>query len=107
MCQRKISQSDEGYLAGYDTATMTARQYEPCERCGRPATEWHHALHKRVKGHPEWDVIYNLEHLCKVCHENKGGYEERQQFYTRQANRYGISFIEWWDSLDISGKERY
>jgi hypothetical protein len=103
----EIAQEDEGDLAGYDTTAMTARAYEPCERCGRPATQWHHCLVRRNKRHPEYNAIYNLEHLCVSCHEHKGGYEERRAFYNRQANRYGVSFVEWWDSLDIPGKERY
>jgi len=86
---------------------MNRREYEPCERCGSPAVHWHHALHGRRAGHPEWDTIYNLEHLCKVCHDNKGGYEERQAFFTRQANRYGDDFLDWWDGVRVPGKENY
>lgn len=79
----------------------------PCERCGRPATDQHHALLRRSKRHPERDHPYNLEWLCRECHEHAGGYEARSVFFWRQYQRYGVAFLDWWDGVSIPAKERF
>lgn len=78
-----------------------------CERCGRPATDRHHALVRRSKRHPEYDHPYNLEMLCRECHMHAGGYEARSAFFWRQYKKYGDSFLDWWDGITIPAKEKF
>jgi len=80
-----------------------------CERCRlRPAADLHHALIGRMKGHPELDVKENGELLCKECHANAGGYEQKKRFWAKQCARYGEEHMEkWLDSLDLKVKPRF
>ena len=78
-----------------------------CERCGRPATDRHHALVRRSKRHPEYDHPYNLEMLCRECHMHAGGYEARGAFFWRQFQKFGDSFLDWWDRLELPAKEKF
>lgn len=80
-----------------------------CARCRlRPATDLHHALIGRMKGHPELDVKENAELICKKCHQSPGGYKAREQFWAKQCSRYGEKHMrEWLDSLDLKVKPRF
>ena len=80
-----------------------------CEQCRiKGATDLHHALIGRMKSKPELNVEENAELLCKECHKNVGGYDERLIFWKRQCVRYGESRIKaWYDGLDLKVKERF
>ena len=91
----------------YDKDEMSRRAHEPCELCGKPATEWHHCLVHRLQGHPELHRIYNLQHLCHDCHVHANGYSNRRVFWAKQVERYGDDFLDWWDGLELKVKENY
>ena len=88
---------------GYDQDEMDARAHETCEICKtRMATEWHHCIHGRMKGVPELDMIYNLQHVCKPCHDGTANsYENRRKFFMEQFYRYGVEFTDWYESLPL------
>ena len=77
-----------------------------CERCGSDATDLHHSLIGRMRGKPELNVEENAELLCKDCHGNAGGYNERCEFWTKQCGRYGYDHMrDWYDGLNLKFKE--
>lgn len=82
-----------------------------CEYCKvRPATEWHHCLIHRRKGHPELDHRYNMEHVCQKCHQSGevNSYKHRQEFWQRQCKKYGDAEMRsWYDSLDLKHKQKF
>ena len=80
-----------------------------CEICHiRPATQLHHCIVRRRKGHPEYDVEENLEAVCEVCHAKPGtdSYEHSCEFWARQVKR-GYDMQAWYDGLNLKVKERY
>ena len=80
-----------------------------CEMCyWRPATDPHHCIIRQMKGHPEYDVLENLEALCHDCHMDGyvDSYEHSQAFWARQVER-GYKMQEWKDSLGLKYKEEY
>ena len=77
-----------------------------CERCPEDATDLHHGLIGRMKKKPELNVEENAELLCKECHKNVGGYNERCEFWEKQCERYGYDHIKaWYDGLNLKFKE--
>lgn len=83
--------------------------YEPCELCGKPATERHHCLVGRKRGQAWRDHPYNLESLCHKCHAGGivNSYEHRRLFFAKQLGRYGDDFRKWWDALTMKVKPIY
>ena len=80
-----------------------------CDRCRiKDAADLHHALIGRMKSKPELNVEENAELLCKNCHANACGYDERLEFWARQCARYGKQhMMDWYFGLDLKIKERY
>ena len=79
-----------------------------CERCRKEGADLHHALIGRMKSKPELNVEENAELLCKECHKNVGGYNERVVFWKRQCKRYGAQRMrDWHDGLSLVIKERF
>ena len=73
-----------------------------CEYCKiRPATDLHHALIGRMKGHPELDCEENFMVACHYCHVGKellDTQDVKLWFWNVQCDRYGydhmIAFIK-------------
>lgn len=79
-----------------------------CERCGEEAMDLHHGIEGRMKKKPELNVEENGELLCRDCHANPGGYDERVQFWNRQCERYGYDHMRTWhDGLNLKVKEMF
>ncbi len=80
-----------------------------CERCRiRDVADLHHSLISKMKGKPELNVEYNAELVCKECHANIGGYNERLEFWHKQCARYGTDVMrEWYDNLSLLAKELF
>lgn len=79
-----------------------------CEICGKPQTvlHAHHCLFHRMKGKPQLDTNYNIQLVCEDCHSSvANSYENRQEFYERQALRYGKEFYAWYESLSLKVKK--
>lgn len=81
---------------------LTERGYK-CENCGKQTEEleFHHALIRRRKNYPCVNTRLNGALLCKSCHDSGivDSWEWRCEFYTKQANRYGLRLTAWIDSL--------
>jgi hypothetical protein len=73
------------------------------------ATELHHVLIHRMRSKPELNHPYNLEPLCKSCHQNGkvNSYEHRREFYQQQVKKYGQDFIDWWNGLNLKVKPKF
>jgi len=82
-----------------------------CECCKKArATELHHCLIRRMKGHPELDVEENLTCVCTACHQGGGvnGYLFRQRFWLIQCQRYSeLHMLEWLHGLPLRVKPRF
>jgi hypothetical protein len=82
-----------------------------CEYCHvRPATDLHHALIGRMKGHPELDVEENLMCACSSCHVEKvylDTQEVKTWFWGVQCERYGHDhMVKWIKSLPLKVKPK-
>lgn len=91
--------------------TLVVERGIHCEMCHwRNATQVHHCIVKRKKGHPEYDVPANSELLCDECHIWGDGYvnsyEHKVGFWERQKKR-GYDMQGWYDSLNLKHKENY
>ena len=87
---------------GYDQEAMDARANELCEICKtRRATEWHHCIFKRRKGDARRNAMYNLQHVCQMCHQTiANSYEKnKSHFWWEQFKKHGDPFLEWYDDL--------
>lgn len=81
-----------------------------CERCRRKAEviDLHHGLIGRMRSKPELNVEENAQLLCRDCHTNVGGYDERLIFWKRQCKRYGEQHMnEGYLGLNLKIKERF
>jgi hypothetical protein len=80
-----------------------------CEWCEtHPATERHHCLFHRMKGHPELDDKRNLMIVCAQCHQSGevNGYFARCWFWRRQVARYGWeAMMEFYNGVKLKIKE--
>ena len=80
-----------------------------CQWCKiRPATDLHHALIGRMKGHPELDCEENYMTACAKCHtgdELLDTQEVKIWFWNVQCQRYGLDHMqEWVKSLPLKVK---
>ena len=80
-----------------------------CEYCKiRPATDLHHALIGRMKGHPELDCEENFMVACARCHtgdELLDTQEVKEWFWNVQCDRYGHThMLNWVKSLSLKLK---
>lgn len=78
-----------------------------CEMCGRPATDRHHCLYHRRKGDTWRNHPYNIEWLCRECHEHANSYEHRCDFWRRQVKRYGQAFLDWHNSVPVKVRSKF
>ena len=81
-----------------------------CEICQeRPATELHHCLFHRMKGHKELDVAENHQLTCLICHGSvANSHDNERQFWAKQCERYGEKhMLDWWESVDLRIKEKF
>lgn len=82
-----------------------------CLWCGiREATQKHHCLFHRMKGHPELDDPRNLMDVCEPCHMSGevNGFEARKMFWNYQVNLYGIAnMMAFYDGVNLKYKERF
>ena len=82
-----------------------------CEVCwSRPATQLHHCLVHRMKGHPELTCEENLQPICERCHtsgeQRANSMENRIAFANIQIER-GFKIGEWYRSLPLKVKEHW
>jgi len=85
------------------------RLYPLCEYCGyRPATEAHHVLYHRMKGHPELDCIENCAAVCHECHmDGKVNGWDFQVHHWQKRRRHGLDMAGWNDNLRLRIKENW
>jgi hypothetical protein len=83
--------------------------YQPCNICGKPATDRHHCLIGRSKRYPILNHPFNLEPLCRSCHSMGlvNSYDHRKQFFEQRVREFGSEFRDWWESLPVKVKPRY
>lgn len=91
---------------------MKARGITVCECCGlRPAEEAHHCLYRRdnrdKKAGKVLNEDYNLQLVCKTCHEVKAkSFRNKQAFWYAQCQRYGRAvMLDWHERLPYKVKE--
>ena len=90
---------------------LVAERGPYCEICHwRKATQAHHCIVKRRKGHPERDVPANRELTCDECHIWGDGYvnsyEHKCSFWQKQIER-GYDMRKFYDSLNLKSKEHF
>lgn len=90
-------------------ADLIRKRNYSCEHCKiRPATELHHALIGRMKGHPELDCEENYMICCAYCHTGKellDTQEVKEWFWKIQCERYGHKkMADWIRSLNLKVK---
>lgn len=81
-----------------------------CEICQtRRATELHHCLFHRRKGHKELDVAENFQLTCLICHSSvANSHANERAFWKVQVSRYGEKhMLDWWESIPLKTKERF
>lgn len=80
-----------------------------CEVCGhRLATDPHHVIYHRRKGHPEYDDPCNICLVCRVCHDtgNVNSRAFKVEWYRSQKMK-GYDMDKWLDSLNRRHKEMW
>lgn len=88
---------------------LVSKRGSSCEWCGiHKATERHHCLIHKMKGHPELDDERNLMLVCHECHESGmlNNRVAREWFWMRQSGIYP-DLITWYNGLDLKVKELF
>lgn len=90
---------------------IVAERGPQCELCHwRMATQKHHCIVKRKKGHPEFDCKENIEITCDECHIWGDGYinsyEHKVGFWNKQVAR-GYDMRKFYDSLNLKVRENF
>ena len=71
-----------------------------CEICWEArATQLHHCIEGRMKGHPELDHEINLEPVCATCHmEGKGDSPEHAMEFALRQMQLGFDVLSWYEN---------
>jgi 5-methylcytosine-specific restriction endonuclease McrA len=77
-----------------------------CQKCGKPAIDRHHVFFHNRKGKNTAQAIkvfvnneLNLQDLCRPCHINHGGKDNREQFMLHQVELQGRDeMLKWLDT---------
>jgi hypothetical protein len=82
-----------------------------CFRCGRYATQRHHAIYTRDKRYAKWlDMPENLVWLCHDCNVNQKGYVEcwefRKSVWDYKVSQ-GYDMQAWHESIPMKIKDRF
>ena len=92
----------------YKSDLIRKRNYA-CQWCKiRPATDLHHALLGRMKGHPELNCEENYACVCSFCHTGEellDTQDAKLYFWGVLCNIYGRShMLDWIKSLSLKVK---